>query len=74
MRDLDAAVWHEKKEGEIDYDQCTWGHFDGESTLRYLVRELGKYEAMQPDENPHDLDPISNQAYEMAKLRRLENG
>jgi hypothetical protein len=52
-RDLDAAAWDNKKDGEIDYDTCTWGHFDIESALRYLVRMLEDAEAEQPEENPH---------------------
>jgi hypothetical protein len=48
-RDLDAAVWDAKKEGEIDYGQCTWGHFDAEACLRYLLRELRTTEAEDPD-------------------------
>lgn len=53
LRDLNAAVWHPKKEGELDESQCTWGHFDAESALRYLVRELGTMESVKPLENPH---------------------
>lgn len=41
IRDLNAASWDQKKDGEIDYDVCTWGHFDSEAALRYLVRMLG---------------------------------
>lgn len=52
-RDLDAASWDNKKDGEIDYGQCSWGHFDGESALRYLVRMLEDAEAEKPDELPN---------------------
>jgi phage terminase large subunit len=52
IRDLQAAVWHPKKEGELDDSQCTWGHFDGESTLRYLVRELSEAENSKPIQMP----------------------
>jgi hypothetical protein len=52
LRDLDSAAWDNKKDGEIDYDQCTWGHMDGESSLRYLIRMLNEAEAEQPEENP----------------------
>lgn len=51
LRDLDAAVWDVKKEGEIDYNQCTWGHFDAEASLRYLLRELAGTERDAPDED-----------------------
>lgn len=44
IRDLQTATWDPKKEGEIMYSNCTWGHYDGEAALRYLVRELGKFE------------------------------
>lgn len=50
LKDIDAAVWDEKKDGAIDDAQCTWGHFDAESTLRYLVRAMGDLEAEEPDE------------------------
>lgn len=53
IRDLSAAVWHPKKEGDLDPSQCTWGHWDAEAALRYLVRELKDYEAEEPEENPH---------------------
>ena len=50
IRDLSAAVWHPKNEGELDDTQCTWGHFDGEAALRYLVRELSSAEDIKPVE------------------------
>jgi terminase large subunit-like protein len=53
IRDLEAACWDDKHDGEIDYSQCTWGHFDAEAALRYLVRELGQFEVKKPIENPH---------------------
>ena len=52
IRDLQAATWHPTKEGELDDSQCTWGHFDAESTLRYLVRELSEVEMAKPKEAP----------------------
>lgn len=64
IRDLDACVWDDKKDGEIDYDQCTWGHFDAEAALRYLVRELSEAENERPETNPH-LDTASQAAYDM---------
>jgi hypothetical protein len=42
LKDLDAAAWDDKKDGEIDYDACTWGHFDAEAALRYLVRKFSE--------------------------------
>lgn len=50
LRDLHAASWDNKKDGEIDYDQCTWGHFDGEAALRYLIRMLKEAEAEEPEQ------------------------
>lgn len=50
IRDLEAAVWDAKKEGEIDYSQCTWGHFDAEAALRYLLRELSNAEVDAPED------------------------
>lgn len=66
LRDLDAAAWDNKKDGEIDYAQCSWGHFDGESTLRYLVRMLEDAEAKKPETNPNAaFDTASAVAYEL---------
>lgn len=71
LRDLNAAVWHPKKEGELDASQCTWGHFDAESALRYLVRELGTMEAIAPIENPHT-DTASRAAFDL-RMGRFTN-
>jgi hypothetical protein len=68
LRDLQAAVWDEKKaiKGEIDYTQCTWGHFDAEAALRYLVRELSEMESTEPTVNPHaSADPLSAAAFDI---------
>ena len=51
LRDLDAATWDNKKDGELDYSQCSWGHLDGEATLRYLIRMLSDSEAEKPEVN-----------------------
>lgn len=68
IRDLEAAVWHPKKEGELDDSMCTWGHWDGEAALRYLIRELGKFEAEEPEENPHvHSDQASARAWELQR-------
>ena len=53
IRDLSSATWHPKKEGMLDDSMCTWGHWDAESALRYLVRELGQCESEKPEVNPH---------------------
>jgi len=49
IRDLQAASWDDKKDGEIDYGQCTWGHYDGEAALRYLIRMLSDVEEKEPE-------------------------
>lgn len=68
IRDLDASAWDNKKDGEIDYDQCSWGHFDAESTLRYLIRMLSEAEAEKPEENPNAaFDTASEVAYDMTR-------
>lgn len=68
-RDLDAAAWDHKKDGEIDYSQCSWGHFDGESALRYLVRMLEEAEAQKPEVNPHAAyDTASAAAHEIRRM------
>ncbi len=70
LRDLDAAAWDDDKDGEIDYDQCSWGHFDGEAALRYLVRMLSEAEAEKPEENPTAAyDTASATAYELNRER-----
>jgi hypothetical protein len=55
MRDLNAAAWDNKKDGEIDYDACTWGHFDGEAALRYLVRMLSQVKEDMPKQRAIDV-------------------
>jgi hypothetical protein len=72
LKDMRAATWDAKKEGELDYSQCTWGHFDGESALRYLVRELGKAESIAPIINPHVAlgDPVSTVAWNIEQRRQ----
>lgn len=69
-KDLEAAVWDDKEDGELDYDECTWGHLDAEGSLRYLVRELGKAETEEPEKNPHHaVDEISAKAWLDRKQR-----
>lgn len=69
-KDLDTITWDAKKnkDGEVDYNQCTYGHFDGESTTRYLCRMFTGFEARAPIVNPH-LDGISQAAFDMGKER-----
>lgn len=45
IRDLRAIAWNQKTEAkreDADYSQCTWGHFDAEAALRYLIRNLSE--------------------------------
>lgn len=75
IRDLSAAVWHPKKadKGELDDTQCTWGHYDAESALRYLVREMGDHAEEKPIENPHQYgDQASAAAWQFSQMRKRE--
>lgn len=70
IKDLDSAVWHEKKEGDLDYNLCSWGHFDAEAAFRYLVRQLAPMENEEPEVNPLiRVDPVSAMAFEMQNRR-----
>lgn len=40
LRDLQTAPWDQKKHGDIDYKKCSWGHFDAEAAMRYLIRSI----------------------------------
>lgn len=72
IRDLQAATWHDKKEGDLNYEQCTWGHFDAEAALRYLVRELSKFERIRPDKNPFvGVDDMAAWAWKLRKENEL---
>lgn len=71
IRDLQTAVWDKKKEGDLDYSQCTYGHFDAEAALRYLVRELKNVEAEEPELNPHRMtDQASARMWNLANQER----
>lgn len=71
LRDLDAATWDNKKDGELDYSQCSWGHLDGEATLRYLSRMLSDSENEKPENNPHaPYDTASEFAHELWRDRQ----
>ncbi len=71
LKDLTTCVWDKDKLNDIDYDQCTWGHYDGEATLRYLIRELSDFEDAEPIKNPFaGEDDVSAAAWEMAQQRK----
>jgi len=66
IKDLKSATWHDKKEGDLDYSLCSWGHYDAEAALRYLVRAFEKYEEPEPEKNPHlSMDEASARAWEI---------
>ncbi len=71
LKDIQHATWHPKKEGELDDGLCTWGHWDAEAALRYLVRALESHENEEPEENPFaDVDQASARAWQMNRMER----
>lgn len=45
LRDLKSIAWNKEskhKREDADYDSCTWGHYDAEAALRYLIRNLSQ--------------------------------
>jgi phage terminase large subunit len=69
IRDLAAAAWDDKKDGEIDYSQCSWGHMDGESALRYLIRMLDESENDEPESDSLAMfDSVTESAYGSKRL------
>jgi hypothetical protein len=53
IRDLKAISWNKKTESkreDADYAECTWGHFDAEAAMRYLVRNLSDVSETVDDE------------------------
>lgn len=71
IRDLSSATWDTDKINDIDYKQCTWGHFDAESAVRYLIRGLSEFESEEPVKNPHEgLDDVSAAAWNMNQKRK----
>ena len=72
-KDLDAIVWHPERsdKGEIDESQCTWGHFDAESTFRYLIRRFAEVQDDTVEPIPNlEIDPLSAAAF-IDSRRRL---
>lgn len=73
LKDIRHAAWHKKKEGELDDNVCTWGHWDAEAALRYLVRGLDGHEVDEPEENPHlGLDQASARAWNIHRMGNQE--
>lgn len=75
IKDLGACTWDPRKTNDIDYKQCTWGHFDAEAALRYLIRELSDLDEEKPLENPFQVeeDSLSHQAWNLRR-ERLADG
>lgn len=72
IKDLQACAWDHKKSNEIDDSQCTWGHFDAEAALRYLIRELSDFEEEAPIKDPHEgIDSLSSFAWRDIAKRRV---
>jgi hypothetical protein len=70
IKDLQAATWHPKKEGELDDTQCTWGHFDAEAALRYLIRELSEITDNEPDKpETSQITAAANQLREIGRCQ-----
>lgn len=77
LRDLKACEWDAKKYGEINYSLCTWGHFDAEAALRYLIREYNGFESSRPTVLKQIENSVSAAAWRMesqTKNMRLQNG
>lgn len=72
VKDLQTAVWDGKKDGEIDYNECSWGHYDAEAALRYLIEECAGMEQDEPIKNPHKTDDASARAWLELQGRRRE--
>jgi len=70
IRDLQSATWDPKKPEDIDYAACSWGHFDGEAALRYLIREYSGFEATRPTELPRTHDAVSTAAWKLEFMNR----
>jgi hypothetical protein len=65
-KDMEAAQWDTEKDGEIQYNLCSWGHFDAEAALRYLVRAFFG----RKTERPVEIPVVDNQsALEFANVR-----
>ena len=76
IRDLQAAVWDGRKsdKGEIDYAQCTWGHFDAEAALRYLIREVSEIDEERPETNPlYKSDPNAAAEWQARRENKWED-
>ncbi len=68
LKDLENAVWHAKKDGELDDKACTWGHWDAEAALRYLLRMISEIVDEKPEDNQNAAyDTASAAAHEMTR-------
>lgn len=70
IRDMQSATWDPKKPEEIDYKACSWGHFDAEAALRYLVREYSGFQEQRPTELPRTHDAVSAAAWKLEWMNK----
>lgn len=48
IMDLKSMEWDSKtKREDANYSKCTWGHYDAEAALRYLIRELSEISSVE---------------------------
>lgn len=55
IKDLSSMYWDKKKDGVVNDKLCSWGHYDAEAALRYLVRLMRHW-----DENEEIIIPKTN--------------
>lgn len=48
IKDLQIASWNDKKDGDLDYSVCNYGHMDAEAALRYLIKMIAVVEPVKP--------------------------
>lgn len=54
IMDLRSMEWNTKaKREDANYDKCSWGHYDAEAALRYLIRELARIEEVDTNIDLH---------------------
>lgn len=60
LKDLQAAEWDNRKDGELKESICSWGHFDGEAALRYFVRQFKDTISRTREELPSNYNQLLN--------------
>lgn len=61
LKDLQSAEWDNKKDGELRESICSWGHFDGEASLRYFVRQFKDVVQTTKEKLPANYNQLINQ-------------